>query len=294
MTRRVETTEDLMNTPLMGEMGSAPLNTDIPTDVPAAGAGAEAVDDRKWFDTQGNEVSKSAFIREQFNVLNQSRKEIAEANDIPYRTVYGATVNMVNDAEPSTRGRGIVNSRIKVNAERQVLIESGEEYLLNGEPIAASNVHASQYTEVDRNTWIKEQVEAGVHRGDVAKYLGLSYGVVYGLTKEADGTRTKYEIEVDGVMVSRSEYIRQQIAAGKTKAEVAKELNVEYSVIWQATKQAKSADERFKAAVEVLAKFKDSVVEATDFQSILDALGTITLKAEATETEEATVTEDAN
>jgi transposase len=274
---------EMENTDLMGEMGATELVEGA--DVPAAVGTVTEQDDRKWFDTEGNEVSKSAFIREQFNAANKSRKEISEENNIPYRTVYGATVNMVNDAEPATRGRGVVNSKIDVTSDGHVVTTADGKTFLDGEEAKPEDVEAiaADTTTVDRNTWIKEQVGAGKDRGAVAKALGLSYGVIYGLTKEADGTRQKHEIEVDGTMVSRSEYIRMQIAAGKTKAEVAKELDVEYSVVWQATKQAKTTEEKFVDAIATLEKFATEVNETSEFAEALETFKLFTIKVPVAE-----------
>lgn len=246
----------------------------------------EQKDEQVWLNAKGEEVSKSAFIREKFELDNMSRKEISDKFDIPYRTVYGATVNMVNDAEPSSRGRGVVNPKIKVTAEQQVLIEKDGQYLLNGEEITEAEAEALEVEEVDRNTWIKEQVANGVSRGDVAKALDLSYGVIYGLTKDEEGVRQTHMVTLDdGTEVTRAEYIRQRVAEGAIKAEVAKELGVEYSVVWQATKKNKTEQERFEDAIEALKKFVGKAEPADDFEAVLNALEEIAIP-EADEEEE--------
>jgi transposase len=246
--------------------------------------GAEPKDERKWLNAEGQEVSKSAFIREQFTVNNLSRKEISDKYQIPYRTVYGATVNMANEAEPASRGRGIVNPKIQVTVDNKVLLEENGKYFLNGEEITAEQASTIETVETDRNAWIKSQVDAGVNRGDVAKYLGLSYGVVYGLTKEAEGTRQKYEVELpDGSKMGRAEYIRKRIEDGATKADVAKELNVEYSVVWQATKKAKTTEEKFQDAIAVLEKFAGSVKDVTAFNDAIAVLKTLEIIVEEEE-----------
>src|SRR5690606_7018153 len=76
-------------------------------------AAAVARDTRVWRLDDGTEVSMSEFIRERFVKDNMSRREIAEKFNINYRTVYGATVNMVNDAEPAGRGRAAANHKIR-------------------------------------------------------------------------------------------------------------------------------------------------------------------------------------
>lgn len=283
------------------------------TDPNAAGEGTgtdNKEDDKKvWHDNAGNEVSMSQFIREKFTVDNMSRKEIADTYKINYRTVYGATVNMENAAEPSSRGRGVVNPKILVTADNKVLtkvvvapaveadpekgIEAKAEevkYFLNNEEILPGEdgqVIVPETVETDRNTWIKEQVAAGVNRGDVAKALDLSYGVVYGLTKEEDGTRQKHEIEIDDPekpgekkMVSRSEYIRMRVAEGISKSDVAKELGVEYSVVWQATKKDKADDEKLADTIASLEKFADKMEDAEGFKAAVEAIKAFKFKPE--------------
>lgn len=247
--------------------------------------GAEGTDTagEVFFDSEGKEVSKSAFIRDQFVKGNKSRKQISEEFNIPYRTVYGATVNMENEAEPSTRGRGVTNPKIEVLAadNTKVVIRDGEKILVNGEEVA----EVGETVEVDRNTFIKEQVAAGVNRGEIAKFLDLSYGVIYNLTKEGESGRTKHDVELeDGTIVSRSEYIRMLAASGVSKSDIAKQLNVEYSVVWQATKQVKSVAERVADAIETLKKFGEFALDAKKFEKAIVAVSELQFK-EPTEDE---------
>jgi len=260
----------------------------VGTDVPAAEVSTE--DKRVWHDAEGNEVSMSQFIREQFTKNNKSRKAIADEFKINYRTVYGATVNMENDAEPASRGRGVTNPKIQVTADNKVFttVKQADEsikYFLNNEEITAEEATALETVETDRNTWIKERVAAGSNRGDIAKDLDLSYGVVYGLTKEEDGTRQKYEVEYtdeagEKKTMARSEYIRKRVAEGVSKSDVAKELSVEYSVVWQATKKDKSDADKLAEAIESVAKFADKLDITADATAKETFLATIeTLKA---------------
>ncbi|MNB67161.1 Sigma-70, region 4 [compost metagenome] len=275
------------------EGGSTDVDTNAAPD--AKEAADEAKDTRVWHSADGKEISKSEFIREKFTVDNLSRKEISEQFDINYRTVYGATVNMTNDAEPSTRGRAASVTKINLTAAGQVAttdtVTEGEgdeavvvtTYLLNNEAVTAEEYEAATaegVTEVDRNDWIKEQVAAGVKRADIANYLGLSYGVVYQQTKEESGTRQRYEIEYNGETISRSEYIRRKFAEGMSKADIAKELGVEYPVVWSALKDLKSDDERYLDAVDKLAKLSDLVVEgdAETFGALIEQLKAIGIK----------------
>lgn len=264
------------------------VDTTAPT---ADEAAQEAADTRTWTLEDGTEVSKSEFIREQFTKFNKSRKDIATEYDINYRTVYGATVNMVNDAEPSTRGRAASNQKIMVDAEGNVVSEI--EGVLHVNNVASDAEYAEgDLQEVDRNTFIKEQVEAGKSRGDVAAALGLSYGVVYGLTKEIAGASNRHEVEYNGEMVSRSEYIRARYAEGVEKADIAKELGVDYPVVWSALKALKSDQEKFADAVDRLAKYADKVENSDELNGLLEQLKGLEFKSEGSE-EEAEATEEA-
>lgn len=252
------------------------MNTTAPT---AEEAATEAKDTRVWTLADGTEVSKSEFIRDQFTNHNLSRKAISEQFDINYRTVYGATVNMVNDAEPSSRGRSASQTKINVTADGHVVaVIEGTTHVDN---IAVSDEDAAKLetTEVDRNEWIKQQVEAGKARGDVANALGLSYGVVYSITKEVEGASQRHEMEYDGETVSRSEYIRRRFQHdGVSKADIAKELNVDYPVVWSALKSLKGEDEKYLDAVERLAKFADKMVDAAAFNTLIDTLKSLEVK----------------
>lgn len=242
-------------------------------------AAAEAKDTRVWTLADGSEVSKSEFIREQFTLNNLSRKQISEDFDINYRTVYGATVNMVNEAEPATRGRSASNAKIQVTAEGQVATEI--EGVLHLNNVAVEGSLADTATEdVDRNDWIKEQVEGGASRGDVAGALGLSYGVVYSLTKDVAGASQRHEVELNGEMVSRSEYIRAKFdnGNGMSKADIAKELGVDYPVVWSALKSLKSEDEKYAESIDKVIKFEGQVEDVDTFNALIAELKGLALK----------------
>ncbi|MNU55813.1 hypothetical protein D3C71_448980 [compost metagenome] len=286
--------------------GSAPSADD---------AAAEATDDRVW-KVGETEVSKSEFIRHQFVNENLSRKQIAEQFEINYRTVYGATMNMTNGAEPSTRGRSASATKILVTADGRVVTyvkdaETGADVLhinnvavednalvitpavVDEQGVEVTPAVTVELTEVDRNTWIKEQVANGVTRADVASALGLSYGVVYGITKDSEGSSNRHEVTVineDGTeeTISRSEYIRRLFATGKTKAEIAKELGVDYPIVWAALKGLKPESEKLADAIDKLEKFADQVEQSAEFAELITQLKLITLKAPVEETTEAT------
>ena len=267
------------------EFNGAP-ETAIPADVTPDDAAQEHTEKRTWTDKDGNEVSMSQFIREQFTDNNLSRKEISEKFDINYRTVYGATVNMENDAEPASRGRGVVNPTIEVTADNKVytekVVDGDTHYFLNNEEISEDDAAEVETTSTNRNEWIKDQVTSGASRGDVAKALDLSYGVVYGLTKDVAGSRQKHEVELpDGSKIPRSDYIRQKVAEGVSKSDVAKELGVEYSVVWQATKKDKTDAEKYAEAVASIEKFADKIEDMgsnNTFEEVIAILKGVQIK----------------
>lgn len=214
--------------------------------------------------------SRSAFIREKFLDENMSRKAIAEEYGFPYRIVYSATVNMTNEAEAPTRGRTAQNAIIQVTETNQyVVVVDGVTYV-QGEAIEGV---APATHDKARNEWIQEMVTAGVSRGDISKMLDLSYGVIYNITKEQDGLRTKHEVTLeDGSIISRADYIRKQFEAGVSRGDIAKELDVPYSIVWQATKTEKTEADKFAEALASIAVFADKVDAPETFKAAYDAL----------------------
>lgn len=263
------------------------LDTTMPEEGSVA---ADATERATYTLADGTEGSRAAFIREKFLDDNMSRKEISEKFDLPYRVVYSATVNMTNSAEGSPRGRTSSASTITVTVEgNQLVVVKDDGTYVDGEKIAEGTV-IGETKSVERNTWIREKVESGTGRGDIAKMLDLSYGVIYGVTKELQEGAGHSRIMVtldDGTEVSRSEYIRMQYAAGVTRGDIAKNLDVPYSVVWQATKENKTDADRLADAIENLKTFADKVEDADLFGQVLAALATITLKAETADTAEA-------
>ena len=246
----------------------------VATDAPET---VKAPKERETYElADGSIGSRAAFIREKFVNENMSRKQIAEEFGFDYRVVYSATVNMHNEAEGGSRGRSAVNAVIKVNADNQMVevkeVDGAQVTFVNGE---ASDV---TYTEDDlmdkpRNEWIQEVVAAGMSRGDVAKILDVSYGVVYGLTKDAEGTRQTYTVTLeDGTEMPRAEYIRRQAAAGVSRGDIAKELGVPYSVVWQATKTEKTAQEKFEEAIKAVENFTG---KTDNEEALADAIATL-------------------
>lgn len=246
----------------------------VATDAPET---VKAPKERETYElADGSIGSRAAFIREKFVDENMSRKQIAEEFGFDYRVVYSATVNMQNEAEGGSRGRSAVNAVIKVNAENQMVevkeVDGAQVTFVNGE---ATDVTYAEDDLMDksRNEWIQEVVAAGMSRGDVAKILDVSYGVVYGLTKDAEGTRQTYTVTLaDGTEMSRAEYIRRQAAAGVSRGDIAKELGVPYSVVWQATKTEKTEQEKFEEAIKAVENF---IGKTDNEEALADAIATL-------------------
>lgn len=277
MAKNDEQSQDLLSEEMQAG-GETQTDLGAPT---AEEAAAEAKDTRVWKIGE-TEVSKSEFIRDQFTNGNKSRKAISDEFEINYRTVYGATVNMVNEAEPATRGRTASASKINVTADGHVITKIEDVLHVDNVAVADDDAVANaETTEVDRNTWIKEQVDAGRDRSEVAKALGLSYGVVYGMTKEIEGNKQRHTVTHNGEEISRSEFIRRRHAEGVSRSEIAKELGVDYPVVWSALKGLKSEDDKFLDAVDRVAKFADKVEDVAGFGTLIDLLKAVKLKEEA-------------
>jgi len=88
--------------------------------------------------------------------------------------------------------------------------------------------------------------EKDMSRGEIAQELNVPYSTVYSATAnmenshhqvgQSGGPSRKFVELEDGTRMTRSEYIRKRVQEGVSRSEVAKELNVSYSVVWAATK----------------------------------------------------------
>ena len=267
----------------------------VATDAPMDTAVPAKAEKETYTLADGSQGSRAAFIREKFQQDNMSRKEIADTYGFAYRVVYSATVNMTNEAEAAGRGRSSVNAVIKVTANNQYVNEVDGKVYVDGEPYEGAIEDLGELQNADRNAWIIAKAQEGVSRGDIAKMLGMSYGVIYNITKELEGTREKHEVTLeDGTVVSRSEYIRMLYAGGKSRGDIAKELDVPYTVVWQATKVVKSEQEKFADLIESLKGYADKVADPDTFAVILDDLSKVELVEETEEqpAEEETATEE--
>ena len=256
----------------------------VATDAPMDTAVPAKAEKETYTLADGSQGSRAAFIREKFQQDNMSRKEIADTYGFAYRVVYSATVNMTNEAEAAGRGRSSVNAVIKVTANNQYVNEVDGKVYVDGELYEGAVEDLGELQNADRNEWIISKAQEGVSRGDIAKMLGMSYGVIYNITKDLEGTREKHEVTLeDGTVVSRSEYIRMLYAEGKSRGDIAKELDVPYTVVWQATKVVKSEQEKFADLVESLKGYADKVADPDTFAVILDDLSKVELVEETEE-----------
>lgn len=256
----------------------------VATDAPMDTAVPAKAEKETYTLADGSQGSRAAFIREKFQQDNMSRKEIADTYGFAYRVVYSATVNMTNEAEAAGRGRSSVNAVIKVTANNQYVNEVDGKVFVDGELYEGAVEDLGELQNADRNEWIISKAQEGVSRGDIAKMLGMSYGVIYNITKDLEGTREKHEVTLeDGTVVSRSEYIRMLYAEGKSRGDIAKELDVPYTVVWQATKVVKSEQEKFADLVESLKGYADKVADPDTFAVILDDLSKVEFVEETEE-----------
>jgi len=162
--------------------------------------------------------NRSEYIRQEFK-KDKSRNEIAEELDVSYNIVYTATANMENATTQGSRKK-----------------------LIEGE--LAEKLGVEEGT--PRNDYIREQIEAGRTRSEVADELGTTYNIVYAASSdlEAAGTRGRTPL-IEGELAEelgvkdgtpRKDYIRGEYAAGRSRREIADELGIDYSAAWRATK----------------------------------------------------------
>lgn len=104
---------------------------------------------------------------------------------------------------------------------------------------------------VSRAEVIRELFSQNWKRADIAKHLDVPYNVVFQATANMTNAHhapgkggvaaPKMITLPDGTQMPRAEYIRQQVAAGRSRAEIAKELGISPSAVWSATKDMKGS-----------------------------------------------------
>ncbi len=176
----------------------------------------ETTEEKKYFLDDGTPTSRSQYIRQEFN-KGKSRATIANELGVIYSIVYGATVNMYNEAHPeggatrATRGATATDPRDNTVKQRKLIMQ--------------------------------ELFADGWTRNEIATHFECPYGTVFAATKDIDGpkgTRTGGRVLIKnpetGEQISRSEYCRQEFAKGLTRREIANKLGCDYSAVWTATK----------------------------------------------------------
>lgn len=102
---------------------------------------------------------------------------------------------------------------------------------------------------ISRSAYIRQEFLKDRPRGEIAKELGCAYGIVYSATANMENAVHKatedggtargavMEHPTTGEMVARADYCREQVEAGRSRGDLAKELGVAYATIYAATKE---------------------------------------------------------
>ena len=245
------------------------LNTEVQTEGTVVEGTEEETAEKVTYTIDGEECSRSAYIRHLFN-QNMSRQDIAKELNVKYYVVYSATANMYNTAHPegeTGNGRGSqavpkVNADFKyVDAEGNV-IEADEE----------GNLDSSKFVMVPRADLMRELVQAGKTRSEIKEYFGVAYATVYAATKDAtEGTGSRErKMVIDpetNEEVKRADYIRKLFDAGMGRREIAKQVTdltgelVDYSTVWAATKPKKGEEATKAEETEEATENPEEVVE---------------------------------
>ena len=114
-----------------------------------------------------------------------------------------------------------------------------------GEMVSKDAITKQEDKKPSRAAQIRQLFDSGMSRAEIAKELGVRYQIVYQATKDAvnphhNGSTTGRNIMVTdpetGEQIARREYFRRKYAAGQTRLSLAKEFNVPYQTVYQATK----------------------------------------------------------
>lgn len=195
----------------------------------------------------GQACSRAAYIKQEF-LKGRSRGDIAKELEVAYYVVYSATVNMYNEAHP----QGGSNTGFK--AEVISVTEGTREFVKDPANFNGTEV----LVEINRADYIRELMESGKTRNEIADILDVAYATVYAATKGMAGTgspivKVMIKHPETGAEISRADYIRELFAQGKTRREIAVIITkmtdelCDYSTVWAATKPAKNKE----AEVEV-------------------------------------------
>lgn len=134
-------------------------------------------------------------------------------------------------------------------------------------------------TEMSRKAYIlKRYTEDNAKRGDIAKELGVPVQVIFAFTRNIANEhhtpgvgRAKIEDVANpetGEVAPRAQVIKDLIAGGKTRKEVAKLLGVSYQAVYSVTKPPKAKGE----AVEGEAPVEGEVAEVAEGEAPVEAV----------------------
>ena len=156
--------------------------------------------------------NRSEYMRQEF-MKGKTRKEIAVELNIKPGIVAVATANMDNG---------------KLQKRSMIILK------------------LSDGTNIPRVEYIRQEV-IGKQRQvkDVAKELGINYVAAYaavrgmkGIPKGTHGGKVYLNLS-DGSTIGRVEYIKQEVAKGRDRRAIAKELDCEYQIVYSATYKKK-------------------------------------------------------
>lgn len=158
--------------------------------------------------------------------------------------------NATLDRNPNVDGEDFLSQALKTGETADV--ETEDESLManaSNTPVIPLNQRAqdSQF-----KAECRELLNQGLSRPEIAKRLNVKYQLVYAATKDmkpgnsgtySDGTprtggRVTIKDPVTGEQMNRADYIKREFAKGRKRVDIAKELDVAYQIVFQATKDA--------------------------------------------------------
>lgn len=111
-----------------------------------------------------------------------------------------------------------------------------------------------------RRSQMRDMYKEGFTRSQIADEFGVKYQAVYAATKDMGSTgaarsggggRKIFLEEGPGAGMARVDYIRQEFAKGRTRGEIARELDIAYQIVFQATKGQTDVPEGAKPKAKV-------------------------------------------
>lgn len=121
--------------------------------------------------------------------------------------------------------------------------------------------------EMPRKEYVVQEFKKDRKRQEIANELGVPVQIVFGYTKGMENKHHKPGVggfgrsaatvkdPETGQEMPRNAYIKKQFDAGKSRGEIAKELECSYQVVYNATKKPKAKDN--EAAPEAVSALND-------------------------------------